>query len=86
MLLLTAQVSCYVVIIIIIIIVKASLLLAMCPSYDRQPQYSCGHVVMLDTQIFFQPQQEFTNNTVVLYYRYTTVSSASVSTSKALKV
>jgi len=41
----------------------------MFPTYDGQPQYSRGHVVVLDAQIFLQPQYDLTNNTLcVLYY------------------
>jgi hypothetical protein len=40
----------------------------MCPAYDGQPQYSRGHVVVLDAQIFLQPQYDLTNNTLCLLY------------------
>jgi len=37
-------------------------------TYDGQPQYSRGHVVVLDAQIFLQPQYDLTNNTLCLLY------------------
>jgi len=42
--------------------------LFMCPTYDGQPQYSRGHVVVLDAQVFLQPQYDLTNNTLHLLY------------------
>jgi len=36
----------------------------MCPTYDGQPQYSRGHLVVLDAQTFLQPQYDLS----LLYY------------------
>jgi len=40
----------------------------MCPTYDGQPQFLGGHVVVLDAQIFPQLQYDLTNNTLCLLY------------------